>query len=287
MKHRSKTVASAAQKHGHLHLATSPTLPWPVSGLLTNNGFKMSAIRDLSESMPKSPSALVNPATSSITAWGTGLVLAVAGLLVTTSQASHAQVSSCQYDPSYGSYAFTGQQAGAQGFSCSVGDKTFSNFSGMAVREDLQFELYEAGSSHYVKITSTLFNPATLWDVAYDVSAAGPTIAELSTFAGSDFTGPDPLNLNASVTDLISATTASYSNGFGSQSSTPASFSPTVQNLSLRAVLEIEDNSQASADTWIQTIRQSRPAVPTPLPWLGAGAAFGFSRRIRRRILLG
>ena len=73
--------------------------------------------------------------------------------------------------------------------------------------------------------------------------------------------------------------------GIPSDPSIPAPITPNVQSLSLLAILEVYPTSRASADTWTQVITQTAiPPVPGPLPILGAGAAFGFSRKLRRRI---
>jgi hypothetical protein len=79
---------------------------------------------------------------------------------------------------------------------------------------------------------------------------------------------------------------ASYMNdGMSSDPSMPAPITFNVQSLSLMAALQVDSTSMASADTWTQVITQTAiPAVPGPLPILGAGAAFGFSRKLRRRI---
>ncbi|MEB3258023.1 MAG: hypothetical protein VKN83_06875 [Cyanobacteriota bacterium] len=212
--------------------------------------------------------------------------LALAGTL---SLPPAAQAQQCTFDPSYATfggvaYVFTGSQATAPGFQCKVGDKTFTNFSGKPVSDDLQFVLSTANDKHFVQVTGT-FDPGTLWDLSFDVAALGPTISEISTYAGSNFTGRMDLKLMSMLMD--GPVMATYMEDFGmpADPSTPASITPNAQTLSLMATLEVDPSSLASADTWTQTITQTPGLpVPGPLPLLGAGAAFGFTRRLRRRV---
>lgn len=213
--------------------------------------------------------------------------LALAG---TVSLAAPASAQECTFDPSYATfggvaYVFTGSQATAPGFQCQVGDKLFTNFSGKPVTDDLQFVLSSENNKHFVKVTGT-FDPGSSWDLAFNVTAFGPTISEISTYAGSNFIGPMDLNLMSTLMDDTRTVMASYMNdGMSSDPSMPAPITPNVQSLSLMAALQVDSTSMASADTWTQVITQTAiPAVPGPLPILGAGAAFGFSRKLRRRI---
>jgi hypothetical protein len=213
--------------------------------------------------------------------------LALAGIV---SLAAPASAQQCTFDPSYATfggdaYVFTGSQATAPGFQCQVGDKLFTDFSGKPVTDDLQFVLSSENNKHFVKVTGT-FDPGSSWDLAFNVTAFGPTISEISTYAGSNFIGPMDLNLMSMLMDDPMTVMASYMNdGMSSDPSMPASITPNVQSLSLMATLQVDSTSMASADTWTQVITQTAiPPVPGPLPILGAGAAFGFSRKLRRRI---
>ena len=112
------------------------------------------------------------------------------------------------------------------------------------------------------------------------MTAFGPTISEISTYAGSN-SGRMDLNLSSTLltsTLPVDSNTipkiAFYLEDFGIPS-----------DPSIPAILEVYPTSRASADTWTQVITQTAiPPVPGPLPILGAGAAFGFSRKLRRRI---
>lgn len=69
----------------------------------------------------------------------------------------------------------------------------------------------------------------------------------------------------------------------GEQDPYPSGFKPlTGTFIAVRDQWTIPDG-QALSDI-VNTYTQSRDAAPGPLPLLGAGAAFGFSRRLRKRI---
>ena len=217
------------------------------------------------------------------------LAMASLALAGTITLAPAAQAQQCTFDPSYApfggvAYVFTGSQATATGFQCQVGDKTFTNFNGKPVTDDLQFVLSTDNNNHFVAVTGP-FAPGSLWDLSFDVTALAPTITEISTYAGSNFTGRMDLNLMSMLMDGPVMATYMEDFGMSANPSMPASITPNAQSLSLMAALEVYPTSLASADTWTQTITQTPLApVPGPLPLLGAGAAFGFSRKLRRRI---
>jgi hypothetical protein len=62
-----------------------------------------------------------------------------------------------------------------------------------------------------------------------------------------------------------------------------ALFAPT---LSESGLFVNENTFVDSTDTWAQVTPYTPPAAPGPLPLLGAGAALGFSRKLRKRIKL-
>jgi hypothetical protein len=86
---------------------------------------------------------------------------------------------------------------------------------------------------------------------------------------------------------------ASFATAVGDKFGYPNSFGDTgpffVFGLGANDVFsqDLDGQSQASASApWTYAVLASPPAVPGPLPLFGAAAAFGMSRRLRRRITL-
>lgn len=185
----------------------------------------------------------------------------------------------------------------ATGFSCTVGDKNFSDFTysftgamGNPTPNDIAVTISTtAGGQLY----TALFAPTTpgSWmggsgSIGYKI-----TVNTLSTDVISQVSGA--VNSSIPSADYTWSTTASGSvappatcAGDESVNSCTGVGSNPIP-LALPGVLSTDVvNNFAATNDGIQSIQNTvvQTAVPGPLPLLGAGAAFGFSRKLRSRI---
>jgi hypothetical protein len=144
--------------------------------------------------------------------------------------------------------------------------------------------------------TTVSSSPATAnWDVAGSPRSFNYTIyrftsdkvidrytAVLASDVNTNFdSGTFTIATNAGpniVSNLVNNSSSSVSNNITSPSLTSATFTATL-NVTQGVV-----NNLSASTRWSDPTPPS--AVPGPLPLLGAGAAFGFSRKLRRRIKL-
>lgn len=162
------------------------------------------------------------------------------------------------------------------GQSCLVGDKLYSDFVFTIGTSDPNASI-TLGNPSFAPEQHTLVGSSTGWNTAgtfsYKVTVSGSPLqikginydSQSSLFnKGYSWTASTP-ELGASATMTQSSTSAG-----------PFMGGPTsVINVS-HSLTNTGDPMQSWTDTIVQT--------PGPLPILGAGAAFGFSRKLRRRI---
>lgn len=179
------------------------------------------------------------------------------------------------------------------GLTCTVGDKIYSNFkySGFVASDPLQntVNLSESGVGglqHTIGMMNTSGWTSASNTFSYTVAiASGPN--SLNKWAA---TGSGSI-IGSSFTATVSATNSAPSpnpnmvgpTGSFSTSMTPSTFTDGTLTSDFTNTFNVNSDSFTSFDN---SIIQKAPngSVPGPLPLLGAGAAFGFSRRIRSRI---
>lgn len=189
---------------------------------------------------------------------------------------------------------FTGSQIQApNSFSCAVGDKTFHTFEATTELLDATFQISQtntpSGPLHTLSVNRvggfSAGASGTVYSLVYKVTAVQPTILEVLTSAGPA-TPPTDGAFTASLLDLDSFASADYTVpgllGPGTVDITTIIYPTPVQDLDLQAELNVMAGSSTVVG-WTQSIQQ----VPAPLPLLGVGAAWGASRRLRRRTRLG
>lgn len=163
---------------------------------------------------------------------------------------------------------------------CQIGDKVYSDFSfsnnwngGSSI-----FTFTNSSDTEHTFSGSGLQLLAGTYTYNYKVSALGPQI--IASYA-TDFAGsPVMANLDA-VKNLgnninSSDSIATYVNNVATSGNT-VTLTPAQSAV-------IFDNTLTVTNGRIDVITDSLVQTPGPLPILGAGAAFGFSRKIRRRI---
>lgn len=139
------------------------------------------------------------------------------------------------------------------GFTCTLGDKTFSEFNGIG---DLAGGKLTFSASD--NIYQLLFDDLNLTsDISFNYKVVVNDLAKSIVGLGQTFGG----SATPTINDLISS------------ESLPTSDTTLVSTLSFPS---------GSVTSITQTITQT----PGPLSILGAGTAFGFSRKLRRRIKL-
>ena len=213
-----------------------------------------------------------------------------AGILAAAASLSLGVIAPAQAAPSCDTSGFAGSSAymitnlidlGSTG--CSIGDKTYSDFSFFGLATGL-FGFTKSGADHTFSGSSlnftgssfeysykvTLFNPPAGQEfLAYNTNAAGSSAGSALAFAKflNEGSGNGP-----SVADQDNP---------GNIVTLPAG---TITPLIFTSTLT---RTGGKIDTITDSLTQKLDgpaAVPGPLPVLGAGAAFAFSRRLRNRI---
>jgi hypothetical protein len=113
----------------------------------------------------------------------------------------------------------------------------------------------------------------------YKVAITNVGTQEFASY-NSGIISPNPNTGSYSITGTGTPSTVTATLPSPAQSPT-SYYAPGVSMDTFNTVLTVDAGSYI---TQINTTLRQRDSVPGPLPLLGAGAAFGFSRRIRSRI---
>jgi hypothetical protein len=188
-------------------------------------------------------------------------------------------------------------------FACVIGDKTYSDFSYSSMKNDAGSTFYNpindgdvfnfsqtgaTGLTHNLNV-----NSANNWSNAkimlnYKVTVSSGT-NKLLNYSGN-LTGDNgtqwAMSL-AATNPVSSSTTTGFPTLLGQQATTPTQlFNADVSTTDFSN--EVIANATGNGVTQFSNrLNQQNPSeVPGPLPLLGAGAAFGFSRKLRNRVKL-
>ena len=201
-----------------------------------------------------------------------------------------ASITGCQQGDASGQFVFSDITAG---FTCYVGDKVYSdfaNFSGMGANDT--FSLFQGGPNNEVHSLSVqggsnggYFTPGTYgFNYKVTVWQGNQAIQTYSTGATTNVGGVVWEKDLISTGSPVSATATNLTPGGTSSSST---FNPLLTSADFTTSLNVTSGIGVTqwSDALIQTNNTSGTATaPAPLPLLGAAAAFGLSRRLRRRV---
>lgn len=169
---------------------------------------------------------------------------------------------------------------------CSVGDKNFSNFiySATVPSSDVSVTIGGTEISHTLNFTALGGSP--FWSfgngqfLKYDVTVNTRSSQFIKMLAGG-MTTSLPGSVAIGSIDVSSTHTGLC---LGSVSfdctAAPIDISPLVET----TIVSNEFNVTSTGTTGITQITNSIIQTPGPLPILGVGAAFGMSRKMRRRI---
>jgi hypothetical protein len=164
-------------------------------------------------------------------------------------------------DKVYSGFSFSGLSQAGFNFTKSGADHTFSG-------SGLNF----TGSNFTYSYTVSLYNPPAGQEFfKYNTNAAGSATTSALVFSKSLTT---PLPTNSTATEVTPGNIVTFPTG-------------TVSSLTFTSNLSRTGGKiDTITDTLTQKIGDPISTVPGPLPILGAGAAFGFSRKLRNRIKL-
>jgi len=228
-------------------------------------------------------------------------VLAASGLIL-AGPAQAAAVNPCNFDStSTDSYKVRSSNPAtvtltSPGFACQLGDKIYSDFIfSNAFNGNFSFNVRDNGD--YIFSGAGLTGVGNGFSYQYKVTLVDPRngFSKWNTsFAGSS-TNPAALSYTKTLTAVVGGTNVgvvtAQGNGVSVTSDGPGAFAPNEKGpVIFKNVVTRDSGSTSNFDTLTDSIVQYTPGPgvesPAPLPLLGAGAAFGMSRKLRRRIKL-
>lgn len=165
---------------------------------------------------------------------------------------------------------------------CTNGDKIYSDFSFTGFNVSTNLSVTNSGSQHTLSASGLNFGAGSTASYSYTVAIApgNPN----ASFLGYRTSATD----SDVLSNLVGTKTLTGTNGGTSTSSNGATgnvvfYSPTIGGpVTFTGALNV---TSGRMDVFSDTLAQQIQApVPGPLPILGAGAAFGYSRRLRKRL---
>lgn len=181
---------------------------------------------------------------------------------------------------------------GVGGSTCTVGDKQYSNFvllSGTPRTATATINENPALLNHTVSIADLLTTAESPLSFSFKVDVVPGPGHEMNLFTAQVGSSQPPLTSNDGTISVVSALLGAGGAANGTLVSgvgTPgqsAVYGPGV--FSDTFTLTVASTS-GIVDTYSTTLNQRTPTsqVPAPLAILGAGTAFGFSRKLRQRV---
>jgi len=214
---------------------------------------------------------------------------ALSASIFAASTLSFGIISPANAAPCMGFYSIS--QLKTSGFSCEIGDKQYSAFTGFAgFANSSGFTFTQNGSSHTFQGTGLNANAGTYtygFTVALFNPPAGQAFKSFITDAsgsdtGSGFTYNKTLASNApDGGDSTSSAPGGSGNMVNFTTPYPAG---QVAPVTFAATINVTTGTLTGTTDSVNQQFNGTSEVPGPLPLLGAGAAFGFSRRLRSRI---
>jgi hypothetical protein len=213
---------------------------------------------------------------------------ALSASIFAASTLSFGIISPANAAPCMGFYSIS--QLTTPGFSCDIGDKEYSGFTGFSgFAPGSGFTFTQNGKSHTFQGTGLNANVGTYtygFTVALFNPPAGQAFKSFITDAsgsdtGSGFTYNKTLASNAP--DTGSSMSSNAATGNMSDFTTPYP-SGQIAPVTFSATINVLTGTLTGTTDSVNQQLNGTSEVPGPLPLLGAGAAFGFSRRLRSRI---
>lgn len=180
--------------------------------------------------------------------------------------------------PTTGTIVFGG------GFSCTLGDKTYKNFAttNVAIPSGTTFQWSTFGNQYNMSIQGAFASTGSPFGITYDIEI-DPTndqfFHSLQTSATSATQSPGFSKSLAAVPVTVPSPVIGTNLTGGGNS--PMGIFPGLSKVaSFTSILVVTGDPV----TQFQDTVTQKSSVPGPLPILGASMAFGFSRKLRRRI---
>ena len=175
---------------------------------------------------------------------------------------------------------------------CTVGDKTYSNFSytGFVSSDPLQntvnmSESGVGGLQHTIGMQNTSGWTSGSNIFSYTITKASGTIVfDQWAATGSSSIVGSSFNSTVTATNSSPSTNPNNVSGAFSTSGSPSTFTAGTITSSFTNTFNVTSNAFTSFDNSLTQKAAPTSSAPGPLPILGAGAAFGFSRKLRSRI---
>lgn len=173
---------------------------------------------------------------------------------------------------------------------CFIGDKVYSDFSftpisGEAIPTTAPWGFTFSGANHTLSASSLNYGTGKFnysYKVALYNPVAGQEFVNYRTQVGSSQVGTN--TFTKSLETVVPGSITGPSNSSGGQGNTVGFSSGEVGPIYFSSMVDV---TAGKIDTLSDSLTQLKgDEVPGPLPILGAGAAFGFSRRLRKRIKL-
>ena len=179
------------------------------------------------------------------------------------------------------------------GFTCTIGDKIYSdfgNFTGFADTDTAN--ITQSASPSFLNHTLNVNQGNTPWGLGsygftYKIAVTGSsnTFSGYSASATSSIFMPTPVGTfvvdgSAPTTPLTASTTVNGGLVFTMYDAANVTSDTFALSLNVTA-----GQVETVTSTVVQQVPPPPVPVPGPLPVLGAGAAFAFSRRLRNRIM--
>ena len=169
---------------------------------------------------------------------------------------------------------------------CTNGDKIYSDFSFSGFNtSSTSLSITDSGAQHTFSASGLNFGAGTMASYSYKVAIApgNPNASFLAYRTGAQTS--DVFNALVSTKTLTGTPNGGVSTGLGDNGGNVVTYSPTITGpIDFTGTINVTSGRMdVFTDTVVQKIT-STSAVPGPLPILGAGAAFGFSRKLRSRI---
>jgi hypothetical protein len=180
---------------------------------------------------------------------------------------------------------------GAGGSSCQVGDKIYSDFTllvGTPRTATATINENPALLSHTISIADLLTAADSPLSFSFKVKVAPSSSNTLDKFTASVASSQSPLasnNGNISVASALGNPPGTALGFLVNGNSNPGTSGLYGNGVTEDTFTLTVDATGGTVDTYSSTLTQrSHVEVPGPLAILGAGTAFGFSRKLRRRI---
>jgi hypothetical protein len=214
-----------------------------------------------------------------LTATAVGLAISSSGLLA----AAPASAAMCVDGSTLGSLAALGTTG------CEVGDKTYYGFETSTIDTAATVSFFNIDPFHTITVQAPnmmAFMPGTDYMLKYKMKLTDSTSSlRIKSFS----TGATTSAPGTNWTKMLTGTSITPAGGAVATAVTsPTATSPNVA--SVPPSLDISFESKLTVGnqfvtSFTDSVQQAPiDQTPAPLPILGAGAAFGFSRKLRRRL---